>query len=206
MPASMPFPMPPPVIGSIIRAASPTSAMPLPTDFLIGGAVGLQDRGRGRLQPDVGAGLRGLFGDRFVERVPLEDDADLVPRMGLLDRELGAVRREDLGPFHLAADPFLVEREVRVLDEVAGQAFPAAHRGADLLPLFDQKGATTARGCIAGRHRTRRACADHDDVVLIGGHRVAGPSIGTGYIRLTQSRPNRPRRGYFIVWSLCPRG
>src|SRR5207245_8754479 len=55
-------------------------------------AVVLQDRGRGRLQPDVGAGLRGLFGDRFVERVLLEDDTDLVHRIGLLDRELHAVR------------------------------------------------------------------------------------------------------------------
>src|SRR3989475_11582767 len=39
MPASMPFPIPPPVIGSLIRAASPTRAMPLATAFLIGGAL-----------------------------------------------------------------------------------------------------------------------------------------------------------------------
>src|SRR2546428_405868 len=192
MPANMPLPIPPPVIGSIILAASPTRAMPLPTDFLIGGddalrldvhllleafganaanpSVVLDDRRRGGLEPDIRARLRGLLRHSLVECVPLEHDPDLVARVGFFDRQLGAVWRKDLRAFDFAADPLAVEGHLRVLDEVPSEALATADRRTDLLPFLDQQGTAAAGRRIPRGHGAGRTCTDHDDIVLVGGH------------------------------------
>src|SRR5207244_12905576 len=103
-------------------------------------AVVLDDRRRGGLEPDVCALLRGLLRNRLIERVPLEDDSDLVAGVGFLDRQLGAIRREDLRALDLPSDPLLVERHLRVLDEVPSEALAAAHRRTDLLSFRDRHG------------------------------------------------------------------
>src|SRR2546422_991815 len=228
MPPSMPFPMPPPVIGSIILAPSPTTAMPWPTDFLIGGALqeGLEpgpaadlalvavggddafrldvhfllealcadpadpavvfdDRRRGGLEPNVRALLRGFLRHGLVESVSLKDDSHFVARMGLFNRQLRAVRREDLRALDLPADPFSVERQFRVFDEMTRKALATAHRRADLLPFLNEERAAAAHCRVAGRHRAGWTCADHHNVVLVRGHRLARPFIGTGYIRVS---------------------
>ena len=107
-------------------------------------AVVFQDGRRRRLEPDFRAGLGCLLGHGLVERIPFQDDADLVPGVGFLDRQLRAVRGEDLGTLDLAADPFLVERHLRVFDEVAGQSFATAHGGTDFLAFLDQEGLAAA--------------------------------------------------------------
>src|SRR5207247_7970615 len=112
-----------------------------PTDT----AIVRQNRCRGRLQPDVRPGLRGFLGDGLVERVPLENDSDLVPGVSLLDCQFRAVRGEDLRALDLAADPFLVEGQFRVLDEMPSEAFAATHGRADLLPLLDQEDRKSTR-------------------------------------------------------------
>src|SRR6266704_4658092 len=154
-------------------------------------AVVLHDGGGGRLEPDVRARLCGLLRHGFVEGVPLEDDPDLVAGVRLLDRELRAVRREDLRALDLTAHPLSVERELRIFDEMSCEAFAAPHWRADLLSLLDQEGSATAHRRIPSGHRARWARADHDDVVLVGGHAHARPFIAGGYIRLTQ--PDRPQ-------------
>src|SRR5207247_7899850 len=88
-----------------------------PTDT----AIVLQNRCRGRLQPDVRPGLRGFLGDGLGERVPLENDPDLVPGVGLFDRELRAVWGEKLRSFHFSSDTFLVEGQFRLLAEMPGE-------------------------------------------------------------------------------------
>src|SRR5439155_1150723 len=105
-------------------------------------AVVLDDRRRGGLEPDVCALLRGLLRNRLIERVPLEDDSDLVAGVGFLDRQLGAIRREDLRALDLPSDPLLVERQFRIFDEVTRKTLATTHRRANLLPFLDQDGAT----------------------------------------------------------------
>src|SRR6266700_2030692 len=154
-------------------------------------AVVLHDCRGGRLEPDLRARLRGLLRHGLVERIPLEDDSNLVPRVGFLNRELRSVRREDLRAFDLAAHPLAVERQLGVLDEVPREAFTATHGRADLLSLLDEERAAAAHRCVSRGHRARWARADHDDVVLVGGHAHARPFIAGGYIRLTQPDPQR---------------
>src|SRR5439155_109879 len=72
--------------------------------------------------------------------------------------------------------------------------------------IVPQEGLAAAGRGVARGHRARGARPDHHHVVLVRGHRVAGLSIGKGYIRLTHAKARRSGRGYFIVWSLCPRG
>src|SRR6266568_5452912 len=115
-------------------------------------AVVLHDCRGGRLEPDLRARLRGLLRHGLVERIPLEDDSNLVPRVGFLNRELRSVRREDLRAFDLAAHPLAVERQLGVLDEVPREAFTATHGRADLLSLLDEERAAAAHRCVSRGH------------------------------------------------------
>src|SRR3972149_1344592 len=110
--------------GELLVEALHTNARDVP--------ILLQEADRGRFHPDVRAGLRGALRERLVEPVPLEDDADLVPRVLLVDLERSAVRRDDLRAGHLLRDPLLVVRDVALVEEVAGDALSAPDGGADL--------------------------------------------------------------------------
>src|SRR3989442_747796 len=78
-----------------------------------------------------------------------------------------------------------------------GEALAAPDRGADLLPFLDQEGAAAAHRRITGRHGAGWTCADHHDVVLVRGHRLARPFIGTGYIRVSVKSVAINRSGQF---------